>query len=43
MIPSPHGFARAEDSVGYKKNITFWIESCGPLWVSLRLDCCVLA
>src|SRR6516162_11812656 len=26
-FPSPHGFARAEDSVGYKKTITFWIEN----------------
>jgi hypothetical protein len=27
-FPSPHGFARAEDSVGYEKNITFLIENC---------------
>jgi hypothetical protein len=26
-FPSPHGFARAEDYVGYRKNITFWIDS----------------
>ena len=24
---SPHGFARAEDYIGYRKNITFWIDS----------------
>jgi hypothetical protein len=23
-FPSPHGFARAEDYIGYRKNITFW-------------------
>jgi hypothetical protein len=22
-FPSPHGFARAEDTIGYEKNITF--------------------
>ena len=27
MIPPPHGFARAEDYIGYRKNITFWIDS----------------
>ena len=27
-FPSPHGFARAEDHVGYQKHITFWIENC---------------
>src|SRR6516165_8864356 len=27
-FPSPHGFACAEDTVGYEKNITFWIEVC---------------
>jgi hypothetical protein len=26
--PSPHGFARAEDYIGYEKNITFLIENC---------------
>jgi len=26
-LPSPHGFARAEDYIGYRKNITFWIDS----------------
>jgi hypothetical protein len=25
-FPSPHGFARAEDTIGYEKNIT-WINS----------------
>ena len=28
MIPSPHGFARAEDYIGYEHYITFWIENC---------------
>ena len=28
MIPPPHGFASAEDTVGYEKNITFWIGNC---------------
>src|SRR5215471_10221093 len=32
-FPSPHGFARAEDSVGYKKNITFWIENCAVRYI----------
>ena len=27
MIPPPHGFASAEDFIGYEKNITFWIDS----------------
>jgi hypothetical protein len=27
-FPSPHGFAGAEDHVGYQKHITFWIENC---------------
>jgi len=27
-FPSPHGFARAEDYIGYQKDITFWIENC---------------
>src|SRR5262249_3328644 len=27
-FPSPHGFARAEDTVGREKNITLWIENC---------------
>jgi len=27
-FPSPHGFARAKDYIGYEKNITFWIENC---------------
>jgi hypothetical protein len=26
-FPSPHGFARAEDYIGYRKNIAFWIDS----------------
>jgi hypothetical protein len=26
-FPSPHGFARAEDYIGHRKNITFWIDS----------------
>ena len=26
-FPSPHGFARAEDTIGQEKNITFWIDS----------------
>jgi hypothetical protein len=26
MIPSPHGFAPAEDSIGNEKNNTFWVE-----------------
>ena len=28
MIPSPHGFAAAEDSIGNEENITFWGENC---------------
>src|SRR5262249_37251335 len=47
MIPPPHGFAPAEDFIGYEKNITFlgrelcrslrqrWPPSC-PLWVKSR-------
>ena len=27
-FPSPHGFTRAEDYVGYEKSITFWIGNC---------------
>jgi hypothetical protein len=27
-FPSPHGFAPAEDYIGYAKNITFWIGNC---------------
>src|SRR5215469_6696002 len=27
-FPSPHDVARAEDYIGYAKNITFWIENC---------------
>ena len=27
-FPSPHGFAHAEDYIGYGKNSTFWIENC---------------
>jgi hypothetical protein len=25
-FPSPHGFARAKDYIGYEQNITFWID-----------------
>jgi hypothetical protein len=27
-FPSPHGFARAEDYIGYEQNITLFVENC---------------
>jgi hypothetical protein len=38
VAPSPHGFARAEDYLGYENNITFWIEDCAVRYTPA--SCC---
>jgi hypothetical protein len=38
-FPSPHGFAHAEDRIGYEKNITFWMEmTLGTIGFEGRFD-----
>src|SRR5215471_8633533 len=36
-FPSPHGFARAEDYIGYKENITFWMSALGQKQTSAHV------
>jgi len=37
-FPSPHGFARAEDYIGYEQNITFWIDKCARMSAECQTD-----
>jgi hypothetical protein len=37
-FPSPHGFACAEDTIRYQKNITLWIRNCAVRYYPLVLN-----